>query len=181
MFVLGHMGIGSKLAAPLRPGLPRSWLLVGTLLPDLLDKPLYYGLVLATGQRSAELGLISGTRTFAHTGIFLLLLTLAAFARHSKILAALALGTATHLLLDNVSDRILAPGYESSALLALVFPALGVRFGAIPFGSAEEHLHSIFKPFTMGAEAVGAAILFWDSWVQTHKAEIVARLRKRRR
>src|SRR4051812_43545813 len=104
MFVFGHLGIGSKLATPWAQGLPRRWLLVGTLLPDLIDKPLYYGLSFATGKSGTDLGLISGTRTFGHTALFLVLLALGSIIRRSRILAALALGTATHLLIDNFGD-----------------------------------------------------------------------------
>ena len=103
MFVFGHVGIGSWLARPLaRPGELR-WLVLGTLLPDLLDKPLYYGLVLATSRRAADLGLISGTRTFGHTLLAALLVLLAVRGRRG---AMVALGMATHLLLDLGGDLV---------------------------------------------------------------------------
>ncbi|MBI5201898.1 MAG: metal-dependent hydrolase, partial [Elusimicrobia bacterium] len=41
MIFFGHLGLGDALAAPVRRGLPRRWVLLGTVLPDLLDKPLY--------------------------------------------------------------------------------------------------------------------------------------------
>lgn len=177
MFVLGHTGIGSRLASPWARGLPYAWLLAGTLLPDLIDKPLYYGASWMTGRIGAELGLISGTRTVGHTALFLLLLTALAWTRRSRTLAALALGTATHLLLDNLSDRALG-ATESSALQALVFPLLGASFGAIPFGSPQAHLHSLLNPFTGLTEVLGGALLSWDAWKRRHESEIIGSLRQ---
>ena len=77
MFVLGHLGIGSRLLFSLRTRLPAGWLYLGCLLPDLIDKPLFYVPLLVMHQ---QLPLITGTRTFGHTGLFLLawLLLLAA-------------------------------------------------------------------------------------------------------
>src|ERR1700733_5728748 len=100
MIFFGHLGIGLKTAQPFRRDLPLKPLLLGTLLPDLIDKTLYYGLSFATGRRGAELRLISGTRTFGHTILFTLALGAIAARRRSKTLAALALGSATHLFLD---------------------------------------------------------------------------------
>src|SRR5207245_8990653 len=67
MFVLGHLGIGSWLAARRVRADSIAWLLFGAVLPDLIDKPLYYALSFATGRHGAALGLISSTRTFGHT------------------------------------------------------------------------------------------------------------------
>ena len=49
MFFFGHLGAGSRLASPFSKGLPRGLLLLGTLLPDLIDKPLFYGLLFLRG------------------------------------------------------------------------------------------------------------------------------------
>ncbi len=77
MFVLGHLGIGKRLAAhPYRrfSRVDKRAFFVGALLPDLIDKPLYYGWSWLTGKHGAEAGLISGTHLFGHTGLFLLAL-----------------------------------------------------------------------------------------------------------
>src|SRR6185312_7307809 len=103
MFVLAHLGIGLELARPWRRRLPVKPLLLGTLLPDLIDKPLYYGLAWATGRRGYAIGLISGTRTFGHTVLFAAAIAAYAAARRSKAAAAVALGCATHLILDAVT------------------------------------------------------------------------------
>lgn len=180
MFVLGHMGVGSKLVQPLSHGLPRRFLFLGTILPDLIDKPLYYGLVLATGKRQAELGLICGTRTFGHTALLLLSIAAVAWLKRSRALAAVALGVATHLLIDVLGDRIMHPeNFPSSAQVALLWPFLK-SFVPIPFESASEHLRTILNPWVLGGEIVGALILAWDGWKSWHQGEIFADLRERR-
>ncbi len=93
MFVLGHLGIGSWVAARRVRAEQLAWLLFGTLLADLVDKPLYYALVLATGRRGAELGLVTGTRTFGHT---LLLVVALWLLLPRRIGTPVALGMITH-------------------------------------------------------------------------------------
>src|SRR4051812_16556438 len=115
MFVFGHLGIGSKLATPWAMGLRRRWILLGTILPDLIDKPVYYGLSYARGLRGAALGLMSGTRTFGHTGALLLLMATFSILKKSRFLAALSLGMATHLLLDGITEHFLTNGVDASA------------------------------------------------------------------
>src|SRR5262245_35432229 len=110
MFVLGHLGIGSWIAARRVRAGQRGWLLFGTRLPDLIDKPLYYALSLATGRHGRELGLISGTRTFGHT---LLLVAVLWILLPRRAGTPLALGMLTHLGLDELGD-----------LLGIYFPAL---------------------------------------------------------
>ncbi|MBC7691887.1 MAG: metal-dependent hydrolase [Methylotenera sp.] len=184
MFIFGHLGIGSKMVSPVTRGLPRRFVLIGAILPDLIDKPLYYALSLATVKSGSELGLISGTRTVGHTGIFLLLLTCAAIARRSRVLAALVLGVASHLILDGVSDHFAningtAIG-ASSAAIALIFPLQGVRFAVLPFSNVGEHLGSLRQPWFYITEAAGALILFWDYWKSANKREITARFQAQR-
>lgn len=168
MWVFGHLGIGSKLASPLGRKLPYGWLLAGTLLPDLIDKPLYYGLSLVTGLKGEALGLVSCTRTFGHSGIFLVALLGLAFAKKSKPLAALGLGAATHLMLDLLQDHwAISQGIAvppSSALLALLYPIYDARFGVMPFSNATEHLKNVGQPILLVTETVGLLILLWDDW-----------------
>lgn len=66
MILFGHAGFGDAMAGRLRGDLPRRWVLPGTLLPDLLDKPLRYALVSLTGLDRAQLPFIRGTRSFGH-------------------------------------------------------------------------------------------------------------------
>lgn len=168
MWIFGHLGIGSKLAAPLSRKLPYGWLLFGTLLPDLVDKTLYYSLAFATGRRGYEIGLISGTRTLGHTAIFAFIFALLATLRRSKLLAALVLGIASHLVLDGFQDywfhRVLHLEGDSSLLLAALFPFYENHFAEMPYGSWLDHLKSGTQPLLIFGESLGIAILGWDAW-----------------
>lgn len=181
MFVFGHMGIGSRLVRPWTTGLPLRFVLLGTLLPDLIDKPLYYGLSWITGRQGAELGLISGTRTFGHTALLLLLLTGIAVFKKSRVFAALCFGVASHLFLDNLGDYF--GGAPESAIgteYALLFPLLGAQFPVMPFENAGEHLQSVGKTYLWVGEILGALLLAWEYWKWSHKSEIFAFIERRR-
>jgi hypothetical protein len=166
VFVLGHVGIGVALAAPRLSQDSRSlrFLVLGTVLPDLIDKPLYYALSLATGRSGADLGLISSTRSFGHTLLFALLLH-AVLPR--KLGLPLLLGMVTHLFLDEMGDlfRLFFPqpgpprtGPGTAA--AILFPFLGFHFPILPFSSAAEHLKGLVDPYTLAGEAIGAVLIF---------------------
>ena len=167
MFALGHLGIGSWLAARRVPADRIGWLLLGTLLPDLIDKPLYYALSFATGRHGAALGLISSTRTFGHT--LLLALALYAFLPR-RIGGPLLAGIATHLFLDEVSDLAgfivptAAPRPKGpSVLTAILFPLLGWRFPVLPFSTLLEHAEgAVETPWLFACELLGAALLYWQ-------------------
>ena len=162
MFVLGHLGVGSALARPCSRGLKKRFMFLGTLLPDLIDKPLYYGLSLITGLKGADLGIISGTRTFGHTALFLLTLCVIAFARRSRVLVALALGIATHLVLDGLWDRLgptTLPLGDISPLAGIFWPALGTQFPIYPFNDVQDHLSKFLQPAFWGGELLGLALL----------------------
>jgi hypothetical protein len=157
MFALGHVGIGKRLVARAYRHFSRAEkraFFVGALLPDLVDKPLYYGWSWLTGKRGAAAGIISGTHLFAHTALFLLTLAAAALVTRSHRLRALAIGVATHLVLDIVG--------LSMGLRSLLWPLLGWQFPSYPFRSLADHLGTIFRPVTFAGEALGAAILWWD-------------------
>src|SRR5690606_9787383 len=106
---------------------------------------------------------ISCTRTFGHTAIFVLGVTLFAWGLKSKATAALAIGIASHLVLDGFQDywflRLNGNEGESSALIAMLFPFYLPRFSAQPFPSALEHLKSLGRPFLLVSEAIGLLIL----------------------
>ena len=157
MFALGHLGIGKKLAArPFRhfSRADRRAFFVGALLPDLIDKPLYYIPAWLTGREDAAAGILSGTHLFAHTGLFLLVLAIAAQLTRSGPLRALTIGVATHFVLDFVG---LSMNWGT-----LLWPLLGWRFPTYPFRSLGQHLGTLFNPITFIGETLGAAILWWD-------------------
>jgi hypothetical protein len=166
MLVFGHLGIGLQVARPFRRDLPLKPLLLGTLLPDLIDKPLYYGLSWATGRHGYDIGLISGTRTFGHTVLFTAALAALAAARRSKVIAALALGSSTHLVLDVVTD--IFTRRTDYSLRVLAWPLLGRQFPGYAFTGLREHLGQIHEPFILYAEIIGAALLFVE-WRLTRR------------
>jgi hypothetical protein len=167
MFWLGHSGIGLQLSKLVDRDPPLKPLLLGTLLPDLIDKPLYYGLSWATHKHGAELGIISGTRTFGHT----LLLTATVYAagriRKSRTLEALGLGMATHLLLDMITDFSVRDGTFSMS--AFAWPLLGWQFPIYPFYNWHEHIASGKNPFIFVTEVLGALCLAYEWWRRRRK------------
>ena len=150
MFVFGHIGIGRKLASPWSRDLPRVPLVVGMLLPDLIDKPLYYVRLW---------DYVSCTRTFGHTGLLLLLLLLCGYLVRSRALLALGLGDATHLLLDWAFDGF---GHEvgSSTWMAMTWPLYGEFEHS--FTSVADHAASLLVPPVVVAEVIGLALICWD-------------------
>jgi len=150
MFVFGHIGIGRKLGSPWSRDLPRVPLVVGMLLPDLIDKPLYYVRLW---------DYVSCTRTFGHTGLLLLLLLLSGYLARSRALLALGLGDTTHVLLDWAFDGF---GHEfgSSTWMAITWPLYGDF--ARSFISLPDHVVSLVVPPVVLAEVIGLALIGWD-------------------
>jgi hypothetical protein len=154
VFALGHLGIGKKIATrPYRRFSPveKRAFFFGALLPDLIDKPLFYIPFWLTGERGE---ILSGTHLFAHTGLFLLALVIAARLTRSLPVRAVAIGVATHFILDCVG--------LSMGLGTLLWPLFGWRFPAYPFKNVGQHLSTVLNPITLAGELVGAAILWWD-------------------
>jgi hypothetical protein len=163
MFALGHVGIGRRLVARRYRAfttVERRIFTVGALLPDLIDKPLYYIPSWITGKRGTELGLIAGTHSFGHTGLFLVALTVVAMLLRRPSARALALGVATHLALDIVG--------LSMDRATLFWPLLGWRFTPFQHGGLGEHLLAVLHPVTLAGELIGAAIILWDLWRGRH-------------
>lgn len=181
MMLFGHLGIGLRLVQRFssrgKSGLPLAALLLGTLLPDIIDKTVYYAYSWSTGLKGAELGLLSGTRTFGHTALFLVTLALLAKFTRSQWLAALSLGVATHLLLDHVGDAIgytIWPvegmpsrnGYFSANTVGLLWPFLGNEFPASPHSSGLQHLSTISRPHIWIGEVAGIFFLLRDQRIR---------------
>jgi hypothetical protein len=151
MFLLGHVGIGRQLTSRWMDVLPAFSLAVGTLLPDLIDKPLYYARLWP---------FVSCTRTFGHTGILMLLVAGVAYAFRSRVLAALAAGVATHLLLDCLID-FAAAGHAGSAWVALTWPLTSREFTS-NYHEIRTHLQGLLRSPVLFGEAVGLALLVWQ-------------------
>jgi hypothetical protein len=163
MFVLGHLGIGGQLLWRFARGRgERRWVYAGTLLPDVIDKPVYYTLAALRGRHGAALGLISGTRTFGHTTLFLLAVLLLGLALKRRGVVLLAAGVATHLVLDLLGDLEPARGVHPqgpSTLAAVLFPLLGPRFPFAHFATAAQHATAIGGYYVICGEVLGAALL----------------------
>jgi hypothetical protein len=152
----------------LRERLPALPLFLGCLLPDLIDKPLFYGPWLLRG---APWGIITGTRSFGHTAAFLLLWLLAAGIFRRPALWAVFAGVATHLALDIGGELFTGADPDSSIWLAICFPALGWRFPKAHFGSLIEHLlTSAQSLYVIGGELAGGAILL-SAWLARRRAQ----------
>jgi len=167
MFVLGHIGIGRRLASIVDERLPQIALVVGTLLPDLIDKPLYY---------SRLWSFVNSTRTFGHTGLFLGVLIVLSFALRSRPMKALALGVATHLLLDLLGDIAYLWRREPSAsAIALAWPVASSHFVESYMPSIKDHALALITWPTAVGEVVGLGLLTVE-WSALHRDQ--GRLRR---
>jgi hypothetical protein len=179
MLFFGHIGVGTQLARPFagRQGHFRLneflWVSIGTLLPDLLDKSVFY----ANRAWAFAPELITSSRNFGHTALMLLFLGFTAWVARLRPLALLVLGMATHLVLDNLSDRLNGAS-PSSAYIALVFPLEGWRFADFPFDGFRDHLWAaLTRPMTLGFEAFGLFLLGWEAWKQAYLGEVLGVMR----
>ncbi len=123
-------------------------LLIGSLLPDIIDKPL--GQVLLRDE-------VGTGRAFSHTLLFFILvgsLALLMYRRYSRTwLLALAIGTGMHLVLDSmwVSPQ------------TLFWPAYGLAFERIDLSGWAQRLWSGFvtNPAVYLPEIVGLIVAAW--------------------
>ena len=153
MFVFGHIGIGRAMVRPWQRAIPALPFIVGALLPDLIDKPLYY----------VHLSnFISATRTFGHTGLMLGMIFLYARLARSRAATAVGLGVATHLLLDGCLD--LFSRDPSSEWIAFTWPILHTHFAHYDFLSMFDHLVRLWNGPLAISEAIGLSLLGWEAW-----------------
>lgn len=163
MFPLSHLGIGSVLTRPFAKRLPFRWILLGTLLPDLIDKPFYFSLGVIEHFRTG--GWVPGKRGVAHTLIFLALLGVIAVWRRSPSWAAVAVGDATHLVLDFVSKISTAPHAMMKVTTVLLWPFMGWGFPTLAFG-----MHGMTM---LILEGIGAALLITQLSVKGFRPQII--------
>lgn len=130
MFPLAHLGIGSAVTRLLPANLRFRWVLFGTLLPDLIDKPAFFLL----SRCCHEAGWEAGKRGFAHTLVFLALLAGIAALRKSPAFTAVAAGTATHLALDVISKCTAGSSTALGSLRVLFWPLAGWSFPTLSHG-----------------------------------------------
>jgi hypothetical protein len=152
MFVFGHIGIGRAIATPFRRGLPAVPFIIGTLLPDLIDKPLYYARVW---------DYVSCTRTFGHSGVLLAAILAAAWLFRSRPLAALGLGVATHLFLDGLPS-LLHHDADDASWIAFTWPFVQAQFSTRAFPSIASHVESLWSSWIVTSEAIGLLLIGMD-------------------
>lgn len=134
-------------------------LLIGSLLPDIIDVP--------TGLLFFKETFGSG-RIFCHTLLFFVFITVSGFYLyrvHGKTwLIAVSFGTLTHLLLDQMWHTP----------QTLLWPLHGLNFqGADISGGIEDHVHSLLiEPAYYIPELIGAAIVSWFTWVLLRSRKI---------
>ncbi|MGZ6142209.1 MAG: metal-dependent hydrolase [Myxococcales bacterium] len=141
----------------LRRRLPPWPLYLGCLLPDLIDKPLFYLL--------GPTALLTGTRTFGHTGLFLLAwLLVAALSRRPWAWAIFA-GICTHFALDIAGELLTGPEPDQSIWQAILYPAYEGRFPVAHYTTVLEHLQLTAQNwYVIAGEILGAAILLYGRW-----------------
>ena len=145
MFLLAHLGIGLGLAWLLAWKSPARFdyrlVLFGSILPDLIDKPLGYALGLET-------------RIWSHTFVFLFAILAASFAPNLWSLRFIGFGVATHLLVDRIWEMP----------WVVLYPAYGWSFH--PASQDAEHWIAtlLHDPLVQAGEIVGASILVLFVW-----------------
>lgn len=161
MVFFGHMGItlgagwvaraagrparsSSRLVRTVSDNLDLRWLVVGSMLPDIIDKPL---MLLSPDN------VIGSGRTMAHSLAFMIALLLAGLMARNKaraVLFTLLAGSLGHLALDSMWQL---PH-------TLLWPLLGPDFQRIDVGPLAPHLLRALttRPLTYVLEAVGFAI-----------------------
>lgn len=134
-------------------------LLIGALLPDIIDKPLGHLFF-----REA----LSNGRIFAHTLLFLIIITLAGlylYRRRAKLwLLVLAFGTLIHLILDQM--------WQTPQ--ALLWPFLGFTFPKEDITDwLPGTLHALLtNPSVYVPELLGAVILIWFAWILLRRKKV---------
>jgi membrane-bound metal-dependent hydrolase YbcI (DUF457 family) len=131
MLPFAHLGIGSLLGRPFLKRLSPKWLLVGTLLPDLIDKPVFF--MMGVYAYLDHGGWVPGKRGLGHTLLFLAILALAGWLKRSRILIAVTVGVCTHLVLDLFS-KISGPNGLREPLSVFLWPLLGIDFPTLSYG-----------------------------------------------
>lgn len=148
MLPFAHLGIGTAIVRPFARKISPRWLLLGTVLPDLIDKPIFF--LMGVYAHFDHGGWVPGKRGIAHTLLFLLLLASAARLRKSQALRSLAIGTSTHLLLDILSKAFGPQGLDG-VFSVLFWPFLGFSFPTLSYG-----VHGLTA---IALEGLGGALL----------------------
>ena len=159
MLLFAHLGLTLAAARPFKAA-SLGYVLLGSILPDIIDKPL--------GE------LLFGTpamgRNICHTLLFLILLSAAAYYWQDSRLSSLAGGVAAHLMLDTIWS---SPGI-------FLWPLLGA-FPRAPDLSTLDYLQALLRglndPMIALPEMLGLAYLIYFAWQQRSAIRVLKRVR----
>ena len=161
MFIFGHLGFGQFIARPWHQRLSWWGVAIGSLLPDLVDKPLFYLLPQFYG----------GSRLYGHTLIFLCNVSLLGLSLHSKRWISVAIGIATHLLIDNLGDPLHVENSTDASIRTLLWPLFGWRFPDALRLDLDSQVHRMFSPYFLTTELIGLSLLGWFIWRHLSKPQ----------
>ena len=137
------------------------FLLIGSLLPDIIDKPLghvFFRQIFSNG------------RIFCHTFLFLIVVAIVGlylYRHYGKTwMLALSFGTLAHLVLDQM--------WQTPR--TFFWPFLGLTFDKVDISNwTIDILHALFnKPRVYIPELVGVAILIWFTWIVFRRKKVLA-------
>ena len=140
-------------------------ILIGSILPDIIDKPLGTMLLRET---------LSNGRVFSHTIVFLGLLGLAGLYQYHRSsrswLLALALGTGAHLVLDSMWQWP----------RTLLWPAYGLAFERADVSGWMQGLlqELMTNPAVYVPEIIGVVVLGWFGWSLLRRRKLLAFVRR---
>jgi inner membrane protein len=137
-------------------------LLIGSLLPDIIDKPIgriFFGDIFSNG------------RIFCHTLLFLIVLVLGGlylYWRHKKTwLLALSFGTFTHLILDQM-------WLEPHTILWPIYGFTFERRASVTLGHWLKEIiyDTLDYPVMCILELAGAVVIAWFVWVLVRRRKL---------
>jgi membrane-bound metal-dependent hydrolase YbcI (DUF457 family) len=145
------MGFGVLMAQPFKKKISSLTpaFLVGTLLPDLLDKPLFY----------LFKDHVLGTRSYGHTFLFLLFWIAIGFYLKSVFFKAMAYGVFTHFVLDYVGDALFSADRIVFNNRILFWPFQGVEFPESLYLTFHEQINRFSNSYTFWTETIGFILL----------------------
>jgi len=154
MLLFAHLGLALLIARPFKR-VDLAFLTVGSMLPDIIDKPLGFMLF----------GTMNHGRIFAHTLLFLLVLAALAVSIWDIRLASLGAGVLIHLALDSMWD----------SQVILLWPLLG-SFPPADYLDAVSYVQMLLQglrdPSILVPECLGLAYLIYFASERSHGIDI---------
>ena len=180
MYIFGHLGLGAVIGDAISKDLSSKtpwshsrktelflFLMIGCLLPDLIDKPLHFLSI----KINSKTIFFAGDRSITHTVMIIAIFFGFSISTGSLRLKMLAIGVFSHLLLDVVGDTShwiwfrtdaypTPPFYWSSPKLQTYFwPFVTQDFPSSSQVSVTDYWRGLLSPPLIAWEVVGAAFL----------------------